>query len=68
MLSLVILQLIRRNELSQLDRAIVTRDYTNKRREEVFMRELMMILTLIHVESLGHSWPQMCSFTHILPP
>ncbi|CAK6695591.1 hypothetical protein MNNICLKF_01872 [Synechococcus sp. CBW1107] len=68
MLSLVILQLIRRNELSQLDRAIVTGDYTNKRQEEVFRRELMMILTLIHVEKSRPLLAQTCSFTHILPP
>jgi hypothetical protein len=47
------IQFIPRNELSQLDPAIVTREFASKRQEEVFERELMTMLTLIHVENSG---------------
>jgi hypothetical protein len=49
----VILQLIPRNELSQLDSAIVTGEFAAKRQEEVFERELMTMLTPVHVENSG---------------
>ena len=48
----VVLQLIPRNKLSQLDPAIVTREFATKRQEEVFKRELAM-LTPIYVENSG---------------
>jgi len=49
----IILKLIPRNELSPLDPAIVTREFAAKRQEKVFERELMTILTLVHVENSG---------------
>jgi len=54
----VILQLIPRNELSQLDLAIVTRKLAAKEQKEVFEQELMTMLTPIHVEN---SVPLLCS-------
>jgi hypothetical protein len=49
----VVLQLIPRNELSQLDPAIVAREFAAKRQEEVFEQELMTVLTPVHVENSG---------------
>jgi len=49
----VVLQLIPRNKLSQLDPAIVTRESAAKRQEEVLERELMTMLTPVHVENSG---------------
>ncbi len=52
----IILQLIPRNELRQLDPAIVTREFAAERQEEVFERELMTMLTSVHVENSGSLW------------
>jgi hypothetical protein len=41
----VVLQLIAGNEVSQLDPAIITTEFANKREKEVFKRELMPALT-----------------------
>ncbi len=49
----IILQHIPRNELSQLGPAIITREFAAKRQEEVFERELMTMLTSVHVENSG---------------
>jgi hypothetical protein len=49
----VVLQFTPRNELSQLDPPIVTREFAAKRQEEVFKRELLTMLTPIHVENSG---------------
>ena len=49
----IILQLIPRNELSQLDPAIVTREFAVKRQKEVFERELITMLTSVHVGNSG---------------
>jgi hypothetical protein len=53
LIRLTILQLIPRNELSQFDQAIVTREFVAKRQEEVFQRELMTMLKPVHVENSG---------------
>jgi hypothetical protein len=46
-------QLIPGNEISLLDPAIVTREFVAKRQEEVFERELMTMLSSVHVENSG---------------
>ena len=57
----VVLQLIPRNKLSQLDPAVLTREFAAKRQEEIFKRELMTMLTPVHVENfeplLGSNQP-----------
>ena len=47
------LQLIPRYELSQFDPAIVTRECAAKRQKEIFEREMMEMLTSVHVENSG---------------
>jgi hypothetical protein len=63
----VVLQLIPRNELCELDPAIVTREFAAKRQEEIFERELMTMLTPVHVENsgarLGSDRPAFAHFT-----
>jgi len=49
----VVLKFIPRNELSQLDSAIITREFAAKRQKKVFERELMTMLKPIHVENSG---------------
>jgi hypothetical protein len=49
----VILQRIPRHELSQLDLAIVAKEFAAKRQEEVFKQELMTMLAPTHVEISG---------------
>jgi hypothetical protein len=49
----VILQFIRRNELSQLGPATVAREFAAERQKEVFERELMTMLGPIQVENSG---------------
>ena len=52
---------IPRNELSQLDPVIITRKFAAERQEEVYERELMTMLTSVHVENcetlLGSNQP-----------
>jgi hypothetical protein len=49
----VVLQPIPRNKFSQVDPAIVTREFAAKREEEVLERELMTMLTPVHAENSG---------------
>lgn len=50
---IVIFQLIPWDQLSQLDPAIVTRELSSKRQEDVLERELITMLTSVHVENSG---------------
>jgi hypothetical protein len=49
----VVLQFIPWNELRQLDPPIVAREFAAKRQKEIFKRELMTMLTSVHVENSG---------------
>jgi hypothetical protein len=49
----VILQFIPQDQSVQLDPTIAYREFTAKRQEEVFKRELMTWLTSVHVENCG---------------
>jgi len=53
MRGIVVLQLIPWDQLSQLDPAIVTRELAAKGQEEVLKRQLMTMLTPVHVEKSG---------------
>jgi hypothetical protein len=53
MCRVVVLQLISRNEFSKLDPVIVTGEFSAKRQYEDLERELMAMLTPIHVENSG---------------
>ena len=63
---IVIFQLIPWDQLSQLDPAIVTRELSSKRQEEVLERELITMLTSVHVENswrlLGANEPNLVHF------
>jgi len=50
---IVIFQLIPWDQLSQLDPAVVTRELYSKRQEDVLERELITMLTSVHVENSG---------------
>ena len=50
---IVIFQLIPWDQLSQLDPAIVAREFSSKRQEKVLKRELITMLTSVHVENSG---------------
>jgi hypothetical protein len=57
----VVVQFIPRNQLRQLDRAIITREFAAERQEKILERELMTILTSVNLENsgqlLGSNWP-----------
>ena len=54
------------NELSQLDPAIVTREFAAKGQKEVDERELMTRLPRYMWKTLGSFWTQIGPFAHIL--
>ncbi len=65
---IVIFQFIPGNELSELDPAIVTREFAAKRQEEILKRELVTMLTPIMWKTLGGFSVGLGRFAHILPP
>jgi hypothetical protein len=46
-----LLQIIPRDQLSQLDPAVFASEFSSKRQEEVFKRELVTMSTSVHVEN-----------------
>ena len=48
---IAIFQFIPWDQLGQLDPAVVTREFPAKRQEEVFKRELVAMLTPVHIEN-----------------
>ena len=53
---IVIFQFITWDKLGQLDLAVVTREFSAKRQEEFFKREVVAMLTPVHVENDGRLW------------